>query len=368
MKVPFYNIDRVYQQHQSEILNTIHQVFSSGNVLMGKEISETEERIANFCNRKYGVLLGSCTDALYFALKASGVKPSDEVLVTAFSFIASATPILRLGAIPVFVDIEPNYFMMDIQDLENKITPRTKALIGVHLFGQTFDIERVTELCNRNNIVLIEDAAQSFGSLSGSAMAGSFGLCSCISFDPTKVIGAFGNGGILLTNETAIYEYVKKLHYHGKNENGAFEIIGYNSRMASSQAALLNKQMNLLENWIQKRQEIAEIYTTHLSEISQIIPPKIRKNGKHIFHKYVIKTERRDALKQHLNEMNVGCMIHYNTAIPDYPLFNQTAHKAEKLANISSISKQVLSLPIYPELSDKEIVYVLDVIKSFFDK
>ena len=367
VNIPFFNIDKLYQSHSKEILAAVDKVFSHGYVLMGPEIDEFEEKAANLCGRKYGVAVGSCTDALYFALSSAGIKRGDEVLVTCFTFIASVTPILRIGAVPVFVDIDPDYFMMDLNDLQNKITPYTKAIIAVHLFGQTHDIVKIEEIARKNNLILIEDAAQSFGSSNNNRKAGSMGLSSCISFDPTKVIGAFGNGGILLTDDEKIYNDVVKLRYHGKNlDKGGFELLGYNSRIATSQAAILNLQLNWLNDWIDKRNDIAGDYSSNLSGLDDVTIPAIIENGQHIYHKYVLKVHNRDELRKHLSENGIKTMIHYNDLVFENELFKEFKFISDNINTAYQVKQDVISLPVYPELTEPEIIYIIDSIKKFY--
>ncbi|MFC1726371.1 DegT/DnrJ/EryC1/StrS family aminotransferase [candidate division KSB1 bacterium] len=367
LEIPFFNIDKIYRNNSKEILAAVNTVFSHGHVLMGPEIDEFEEKTAKLCGRDYGVAVGSCTDALYFALSSAGITKGDEVLVTSYTFIASVTPILRIGAIPVFVDIEPDYYMMDLSDLENKITGKTKAIVAVHLFGQTLNFERVEEIAAKNNLILIEDAAQSFGSSSKERKAGSMGLFSCISFDPTKVIGAFGNGGILLTDDEKMCSTVKKLRYHGKNlQKNTFEILGYNSRIATSQAALLNLQLKWLKNWIEKRNEVAEKYNKNLSGIDAVTVPVCRENSRHIYHKYVLKAEDRDQLRKYLSENGIKTLVHYKNAVFENELFSKYCFTAENINVVHEIKDKVISLPVYPELTDNEILHITDSIRKFY--
>ncbi|MFC1555291.1 DegT/DnrJ/EryC1/StrS family aminotransferase [candidate division KSB1 bacterium] len=367
--VPYFNIDKIYKDHKEEILASIDKVFSHGQVLMGKEIDEFEEKMALRCDRKYAVALSSCTDALYFSLIAAGVSKGDEVLVTSFSFIASVTPILMVGAIPVFVDIDRDNFMMDYSDLQNKITSKTKSIIAVHLFGQCLDIEKLENIAGNANLILIEDAAQSFCSSFNERKAGSMGICSCISFDPTKVMGAFGNGGIALTNDKHIYNELKMIRYHGKNfDTGEHERIGHNSRIATSQAALLNLQLNWIDDWIISRRNIARKYSEMLGDISEIELPAVNSESNHIFHKFVIKADRRDELKVFLSENNVKTMIHYGKPIYENVLFNEYDYIAENINTVGKVTGNVISLPIYPELTTDEINFVCDHIRKFYTK
>lgn len=366
MEVPFYNLDRLYQKHSREILKAVDAVFQHGQVLMGPEVEALEKNVAQRFGRSYAVAVGSCTDALFFALKAAGIGPGDEVLVTAFSFPASATTILRTGAVPVFVDIEPDYFMMDLRDLQKKITAGTKAIVGVSLFGQPLDMDGVEKVVQDNNLILIEDAAQALGSRYKNRASGTMGLCSCFSFDPTKVIGAFGNGGILLTDEEAVYSTVSQLRYHGKNSNGEYEILGYNSRLASSQAAIVNLQLEWLNEWIERRQETAARYTQGLQDIPQIQTPKVRPLSTHVFHKYVIKAEKRNELKDFLKTRGIQTMVHYSQGLNDCPVFGRVLPRSSSFEGVNQVKEEALSLPIYPELQSDEADYVVESIRQFY--
>ncbi|MEK6816631.1 MAG: aminotransferase class V-fold PLP-dependent enzyme, partial [Nanoarchaeota archaeon] len=226
-QINFFGKDRYFQAYSEDIMDIVRKVYSHGKVVMGPEVEEFEKKVAGFCSRKYGIAVGSCTDALHLSLIAAGVKKDDEVLVTGLSFIASTTCIVRLGAVPVFVDVNPETYMMDLEDLENKITPKTKAIVAVDLFGDALNIEAVETIGKRHNIPIIEDAAQSIGSRYDERKVGSMGLCSCISFDPTKILAAQSNGGAVLTDDEDVYRKISKMRYHGKNmKTGEFEMLG----------------------------------------------------------------------------------------------------------------------------------------------
>lgn len=366
-QIPFFGIDRFYKQNEEEIHSTVTEVFSTGKVLMGKEIETLEHNLSIITKRKYAVAVSNCTDALYFALLSAGIKSGDEVITTGYSFIASVTPILRAGAIPVFVDIDPENFMLDIAETEKKITAKTKAIIAVTLYGQALPILKWEELANKYNLILIEDAAQSLGSFSINRASGSMGLISCTSFDPTKIIGAFGTGGALLTDNEDIYKQILQLRYHGKNQqSGQFEGIGFNSQISSLEAALLNLQLEKINEFITKRNYIGEKYCTAFFNINEIKIPQIIPGHTHIFHKFVIQTQRRDELKKYLEAKGIATMIHYPYAIFEQSIFSEYVKNPENFTNINTIKKSVLSLPIYPELTDKEADYICKCVKDFF--
>jgi len=368
MKIPFYGIKKFYDDNAQEILGIVNDVYSGG-MLFGDDTVKLEKELCDFTGRKYAVTVSSCTDALFFALKSLGVGAGDEVIITSFSFIASVSPILRAGALPVFVDIDPSTYLMDLADMEKKITPKTKAILAVHLFGQTVDISGIEKIARKNNINLIEDAAQGLGAKSGNRMAGSMGQASCLSFDPTKVISAFGSGGAVLTDDEAVYKKIIQLRYHGKGEGDDFMGEGYNSRLSASQCALLSYQLRShLDKRISRLREIAGIYDNELGKISEITIPVSLPGNFHIYHKYVIQTSQRDALKLYLKENGIDTMIHYARPLFEYSLFKKYPYRAENIFVNPNICNKVLSLPIYPELTNQQIDYICNSIKKFYSK
>ncbi len=365
-KIPFLNIDRIYKVYGKELLAAVEKTFIHGQVLMGPEITAFEALMTARSSRRYAVAVGSCTDALFFSLKAAGIKEGDEVLVTGFSFIASVSAIIRAGAVPVFVDINSDDFMMNVDSALNKLTSKTKAIVAVHLFGQSLPIGCWTEFAQAHGLLLLEDAAQSFGSRWDNTPVGKMGLASCVSFDPTKVVGAFGNGGVVLTDDERLAGLVRQMHYHGKDlKGGDFQILGYNSRMASSQAAMLICQFNYLDSWIERRREIARQYAQGLADVKAIKCPLEHKETHHVYHKYVMRVENRDALKKHLESQGVATMIHYQKALYEQPVCHPYAPQ-EALVNIERAKKEVISLPIYPEMIQEEIDQVITSVKEFY--
>jgi len=367
MNIPFYNIDRYYRHHKENINELVEEVFDSGKVLSVNGVSEFEENISSYCNRKYAVSVGSCTDALFFALSSCGITTGDEVIISGFSFIASVTPILRAGAVPVFVDIDPDYFTMDVSHVEAMITPKTKAILAVHLFGQMLPVHELFAVAQNHNLVLIEDAAQALGSEYNGMKAGSTGQCSCISFDPSKIISCFGTGGVLLTDDEDIYKKALSLRYHGKNsENGDFEFPGYNSRMSSLQAAIACYQLTDINRLIYERNKIANKYMHAFNSINQITPPSRKNSLVNIYHKYVVKAEKRDELAKYLKNNGIEVMIHYSKALSEYGMFKNHPFRSEPLKYIHEVKKQVLSLPVYPELTDEETDYIISKVIGFY--
>lgn len=360
--VHFFGIDREFRAHQAAYAEIMQSVFSHGKVLQGKEVSDFEKKTAAFCDRRYGIAVNSCTDALYFSLLAAGVQRGEEVLVTDFSFIASASCILRLGARPVFVDVTESY-NMDLRKAESMVSSKTKAVIFVHLFGQMGNPEDIEEFTKSHGLVLIEDAAQAFGATYGGRKAGSLGLLSCLSFDPTKVIGAPGSGGMVLTDSEDLAKNIMKLRYHGKNQKGEFVSLGYNSQMPSLTAAILDFKVDQNNNWLQRRRRIAKYYLDNIR--NDYILPIENEGSCHIYHKFVIRTKRREQLKLFLAQNNIQTSVHYVVPLHRQPCFQLLGYNDTDFQTAISISKEVLSLPIHSFLEDYEVQLVVETINAF---
>jgi dTDP-4-amino-4,6-dideoxygalactose transaminase len=331
--------------------------------MQGPEVEAFERSIANYCGRKFALAVGSCTDALHFSLLDAGVNQGHEVLVPGFSFVASASAIPKVGATPVFVDINKRDYMMDLSDLEKKLTKKTKAIIGVHLFGGALDIQEVERLASSAGLELIEDAAQSIGNSFLGRNVGSMGRYSCISFDPTKLLSAQSNSGVLLTDDSDSFERIKRLRYHGKNDKtGMFEDIGYNSRISTLQAAFLAFNLTQLDGWIERNRNIARIYNQELAGVSEITAPA-ESGSRHTYHKFVIQVDDRNELQAFLRSRGIETGIHYKHPLSEQPLFGRTD---KDLGNIQAVSGKVLSLPIHPWLTEEEVFEVIKGVKDFY--
>ena len=365
-QIYFYGIDRFFKNHADNLTKIFTTIGATGKMLMGEEVGIFEKDLALFCSRKFAVTTSSCTDALFFALLSANIKAGDEVLVPSFSYIATVTPVLQTGATPIFVDILPDTFSMDVEDLKRKITNRTKAIIFVHLFGSFCPIDEITNVANENNILLIEDNAHSLGSFSeNNIKTGIHGEISCVSFDPTKIIGGFGTAGALLTNNELIHDYVNQLRYQGKNPlTGQFDVLGYNSRISTFQAAILSYQLNIIGNLIEKRRTIANYYNSVIDKLKGI--NYVQKNSKSSFHKYVIQTKKREELQFFLKNKGIQTIIHYDKALFEHDLFKYHLYKAENIKRVHDVTKTVLSLPIYPEMTDYEVDYIANSLKEFY--
>ncbi|MBF0361096.1 MAG: DegT/DnrJ/EryC1/StrS family aminotransferase [Oligoflexia bacterium] len=371
IKIPFFTLSRQYENHKNEFLEITNAIFTTGDVLQGKEVTLLEEDVANLCNRKYGIAVGSCTDALTFSLMANNIKHNDEVLITSISFFASVSAILRVGAIPCFVDVEDKYYMMDIDKLEHLITSKTKAILAVPLFGQTLPMKKIEDFARKYNLILIEDAAQAIGSFDNNRPAGNMGICSCLSFDPTKVIGSFSSAGMCVTNDQELAKKIKTLRYHGKNfDLGTFDDLGFNSQLPTVMAGMLRFKISKIKEWQESRTKIATYYLEHLSDINEVILPQIREGSTHNWHKFVIRTSRRNELSSFLKELNIETRIHYPRALYEEPLISKYKINIDRsyFPNSVRLVNEFLSLPIFTEMTLDECKAVVKNIRKFFNK
>lgn len=366
-QVPFFGLDRQYRRYRETFLGITDQVLSTGQVLQGPAVSEFEEALCKVTGRRHAVAVGSCTDALAFALAAAGIGPGDEVLVTAFSFVASVSPILRVGAVPHFVDIDPRTYMMDLDRLEQRIGSATKAIIAVHLFGQALPISEMEEIADRHGLVLIEDAAQGLGAGHADRRVGSMGGISCLSFDPTKVVGSFSSAGAVVTDEPAIARKVAMQRYHGRDPaSREYEMLGYNSQLSTEMAAILKFKLSKMEEWEAERGRIAEIYFHGLSELQQVLtlPHRIPEST-HNWHKFVVRVSDRAAFIDALGKAGIQTLIHYPKAISDTPRFKDAPGSTDTPA-ARRAAAEVLSLPIFAELDAAEARTVVQHIRGYY--
>lgn len=369
LQISFFGLDRQFAHYRENFMDLTEKALSTGHVLQGPPVSAFESDLAKITNRRHAVAVGSATDALAFALIASGIKPGDEVLVTSFSFFASVSPILRIGAVPRFIDIDPGTFQMDIQMLDSKVTTKTKALIAVHMFGQTLPMSEIEDFCRRHSLILIEDAAQALGASDEGRPAGNLGITSCLSFDPTKVIGSFGSAGALVTDDEKIARSARMLRYHGREAKTQLHtMLGYNSQLSSEMAAHLSFKLGLLKEWEAARSQTAAIYNMRLSVIEGLILPIVRLKSTHNWHKYVIRTDRRDDLAQFLKDNGVETKIHYNRALCDEPVIASLGIEPDgiEVPNARRITTEVLSLPVHSEMTEEEAEYVAATVQQFF--
>jgi perosamine synthetase len=337
------------------------QVLDSGQLAQGPRVKEFEERFAAWSGRKYAVATTSGTTALHVAMLANGIGPDDEVITTPFSFIASANAVLYCGARPAFADIEPEYFMLDPAKLEQALTPRTKAIAPVHLFGQAADMGAIAEFAKAHNLAIIEDACQSHGAAYAGQMVGSWGTA-CYSFYPTKNMTTI-EGGMITTDDEEVAERARLIRNHGSPKRYVHESLGFNFRMTDLQAAIGLIQLSKLDGWNEQRQKNAAYLTAGLADVPGILPPKVRPGSKHVFHQYTIRAQARDALLEALAGKGIGVGVYYPIPIHQQPLYRQLGYDVKMPAS-DAASRDVLSLPVHPALTQSELDEIISAVAA----
>ena len=369
-KIEFLDLKKQYKFIKKEIDTAINNVLKSGNFIGGKEVEKLEQEIAKFCKAKYTVGVNSGTDALFLSLVALGIGRGDEVITSPFTFIATGEIITNTGAKPVFVDIEPGSFNIDPFKIEKAITQKTKAIIPVHLFGQMADMDIIMRIARRYNLKVIEDAAQAIGAEYKGKKAGTWGDLGCFSFFPSKNLGAYGDGGMVITNNKKLAEKIHLLRNHGSDPKNKYRnlILGINSRLDAIQAAILRIKLRHLKEWNKQRQRIAKYYNQKLKKVRDIDIPKILPNRTHIFHQYTIRTKSRDKLSNFLKKQGIETKIYYPIPLHLQPAFKFLGHKKGNFPEAEKASKEALSLPIFPELTKTEQEFIVKKIKSFYEE
>lgn len=344
-----------------EISQAIEKVINRGQFILGPEIKAFEEEAAAYLGAKYAVGVNSGTDALVIALRSLEVGPGDEVITTPFTFFATAEAISQVGATPVFVDIEPDTFNINPDLIEKAITPRTRAIIPVHLFGQAADMDRIMTIADEHGLKVIEDTAQAFGGEWKGRKLGTIGDMGCYSFFPTKNLSCFGDGGLIVTDNPELAEKARILRAHGSRRKYHNEILGYNSRLDEIQAAVLRVKLPHIDRWNRQRREAAESYRSYLSGINGIELPKEKIPNTHVYHQFTIRVKDglRDRLKDRLEEQGIATMVYYPAPVHKLPVYNLTVEMPEA----EKASREVLSLPLWPEISKDTIVYITETIK-----
>lgn len=365
MNVPFYDIKAQYDELKAEMDAVVHEVISSGGYIMGKHHNALEAEIAALHGCKHGIALNSGTDALRIMMDSAGIGPGDEVITTAFTFVASVETIVQTGARPVFVDIDPNTFQMDPGKIEAAVTSRTKALLPIHLFGQICDMATILPIAEKHGLIVLEDAAQAIGATQNGAPAGTFGLAAGFSFYVTKNLGAAGDAGMITTNDDAIAEACRSIRVHGMGrERYYYDHIGYTSRMDEIQAAVLRVKLTRLAAWNARRAEIAEIYAAGMANADVKLPTIVAGNAT-TWHQYSILSDHRDALQTHLKEQGVGSMIYYPVPIHYHEPYRHLGFAKGSLPVTESVSERILNLPIHPHMSDEQARHVAASVASF---
>ncbi|MDP4128190.1 MAG: DegT/DnrJ/EryC1/StrS family aminotransferase [Bacillota bacterium] len=350
MSIPLLDLKAQYLTIKEEIDQAILNVLDSSKFILGPEMKALEEEIAAYCGTKDAVAVGNGTDALVLTLKAFGIGPGDEVITTPFTFFASAETIAHVGATPVFVDIDPVTLNMDLTQLEDKITSKTKAIIPVHIFGQMVDVERVMEIAARHDLKVIEDAAQAIGSEYRGKRAGSIGHAGTFSFFPTKNLGAYGDAGMIVTNDEHLASQLRMLRFHGCKTKYYHDEIGYNTRLDEIQAAILRVKLRYLDQWNQGRRDKAKVYDELLADTELKLPGR-DPLATPIYHLYVLRTEERKALMERLTAGGVANAIYYPVPLHLQKAFRALGYKVGDFPVAEKACEQALAIPCYPELS-----------------
>jgi len=367
MNVPELALTRQYAEIAEELAGAFAQVLSTQRFASGPRVAELEEKLAAYCQARFAVGVASGTDALFVALLALGVGPGDEVITTPFTFFATAGAVHRVGARPVFVDIHHSTFNLDPELVAAAVTERTRALIPVHLYGQVADMDPLLALAKEHDLAVIEDAAQAVGATYRDRRAGSFGRAGCLSFYPTKNLGACGEAGMLITSDEALAESARLLRNHGMTQQYLHYCVGFNSRMDELQAAVLLVKLQHLSAWNEARRERAATYSRLLAKVPEVVPPAVdAPDGGHIFHQYVIRAPRRDALLEHLRARGVGARVFYPYPLHLQPCFASLGYREGDFPEAERAAREVLALPLYPELRADEQEYVVETLADFY--
>lgn len=364
MNIPFLDLHRQYTGIKSEIDEAVKRVIEKQYFILGEEIDSLEKEFAEYLGVNHVLGVGSGTDALILALRALNIGKGDEVITQPNSFIATTLAITELGAKPVFVDVDPNTYQIDIDQIQSKITKNTKAILPVHLYGAPCDIEKIMQIAKKNHLYVVEDACQAHGATIAGKKTGTFGDIGTYSFYPGKNMGAYGDGGALCTNNKAIYEKLLRLRNYGQSKKYFHDEIGLNSRLDEIQAAVLRVKLKYLDKWNKKRNEVAQKYIKGL--VTNFKCQKILEKGISNYHVYIIETNKRDQLMTHLKDKGVNTLIHYPVPIHLQNCYKYLGYKKGEFPISEGLATQILSLPIYPELKSEELTYIVSLIKTFY--
>lgn len=361
--IPFVDLHAQYLNIKSDIDEAIANCIVESNFIRGKAVSEFEVAFASWIGTKYCLGCGNGTDALEIILKSLNIGPGDEVIVPALSWISTAEAVNNVDAEPVFVDIDENTYTIDIKSIESKITKKTKAIIPVHLYGCPAEMDELLLISEKYHLYLIEDCAQAHGAEYKGRKVGTFGIASIFSFFPSKNLGAFGDAGAIVTDDIELFERARKLSNHGQNKiKHQHSVIGRNSRLDSLQASILKVKLGYLHEWNLRRNKIAEHYMIRLSINPGIILPQLKSNMKHVFHLFVIRSLRRQDIIKALDDQEISWAVHYPKPLPLLDAYRYKNHGENEFPTACRITDEILSLPMYPELSESQVNFICDQI------
>ena len=363
-RVPLVDLKRQYRSIKEEVDSAIQDVLETQAFILGPQVKEFESLFASYCNTKHAIGVSSGTDALLLALKSLGIGDGDEVITSPFTFFATVGSICNTGAKPVFADIEPESFNIRPDLIEKCISNKTKAIIPVHIYGQCADMDPILEIAKKHDIRVIEDSAQSIGAEYKDKKSGSIGDLGCFSFFPSKNLGGLGDGGMITCNSDDLEELIYMLRIHGGKPKNYYSIIGINGRLDTIQASVLIKKLGHIEPWCEKRREKASYYTERMKGLD-LVTPEIMSFNKHVFHQYVIRTKERDRLMEHLTANNIGCAVHYPVPQHLQKCLSHLGYKEGDMPEAEGATREILSLPIFPEITKEEQDYVIGTINDF---
>ncbi|MGM0599584.1 MAG: DegT/DnrJ/EryC1/StrS family aminotransferase [Candidatus Rifleibacteriota bacterium] len=368
MKVPLLDLKPQYAQIKDKVLPEIMDVIENQAFILGPKVAKLEEEMAEYIGSNYAIGCSSGTDALILALMALDIGCGDEVITTPYTFFATASSIHRVGAKPVFVDIDSETYLMNIDQIEKAITDKTKAIMPVHLFGQMVDMDPVMEIAKKHNLKVIEDAAQAIGSKYKGKNAGSIGDCGCFSFFPSKNLGGFGDGGLVSTSNKEVYERIKGLRVHGGVVQYQHQEVGLNARLDALQAVVISVKLSHLAGWTEGRRKNAELYNQLFKDNEAIVTPVELPDRYHIYNQYVLRVKNRDQLKQHLADNDIGCSIYYPLPLHQQKCFTELNFKKGDFPESEKAADSTIALPIFPELTEEQIRFVAKTVNDFSKK
>lgn len=368
MKIPLVDPSRQYKTFNEEINKIVNDTFLRGDFILGENVEKFEKEFAKFCGVKYCIGVASGTDALLLSLRALGVGPGDEVITTAFTFIATVLPIIYLGAKPVFIDINPNTYQIDIEKIKKAITKKTKVIIPVHLFGMPAPIQMIVKLAKKYKLHVLEDACQAHGASVDGKKCGAFGILSAFSFYPTKSLGGAGDGGAIVTNNRTLANIIRAMRNVGQFKRYKHDILGYNSRLDTLQAGILLMKLRKLEEWNTKREKLFELYNKLLAHLPVILPPTPKDGLSPNYLIYTIRTKKRNQLFEFLKRFDISCAVYYPIPVHLQKVLRYLEYKKGDFPNAEMCAREVLSLPMFPELRESEIRYICAKVKEFFKK
>lgn len=359
--IPFVDLKSEYAEIKTEVNKALQSVLERGIFILGEELELFESEFSKYVGVNYGIGVNSGSDALLISLNALGIGKGDEVITVAHTFISTVDAITRNGAKPVFVDINPETYTIDASQVKNKISSKTKAILPVHLYGHPADIKPIMETAEEYNLPVIEDACQAHGAEYNRAKVGGIGSMGCFSFYPTKNLGAYGDAGMIVTNDKELASKLRKIRNYGQSQKYHHDVVGVNSRLDEMQAAILRTKLYYLDNWNERRRKLANLYKDLLKD-TQLIAPVEKEYAKHVYHLYVVRHEERDKLQQYLLKKGIQTLIHY-----PIPVHMQMAYKPqERLPVTEKICNQILSLPINPWLKESEVITISECTNRFF--